>query len=463
MRLAGRLVLNTFVVATLLMALVLFTVNWRVSERVRAGGDGVSEQEADLFLRQVRRDILFAGLGTLVVGVLFARALARPLARPIEELSDVARALAAGDLTRRPMLSGPGEVGDLDDALRRLAAQLEARLRALQAEESPLVAITESINEGVIAVDRHGRVVRVNAVARGLLALQDPVPFPVHRLPADRTLRGALEAALQGRDADPADVTVEERTISLTARPLPEGGAVLALYDLSPFRKLEAVRRDFVANVSHELRTPLTIISGFVETLHDEDVPPPLRRQFLGMVSGNVMRMGRIVDDLLDLSRIESGGWVPNPTEQDMPALANEILGPLRTRADERGVRLGTDIASDATRLYADYTAARQILTNLAENALRYTSEGSVVLFARAESGGVWIGVRDTGVGISADHLPRLFERFYRVDPGRSREAGGTGLGLAIVRHLTEAHGGRVHAESTLGEGTSISAWFPGA
>ena len=461
MRLAQRIVVNSFVVATLLVGIVLFAVERRVTERVRAE-EPTAAVSADDFLTKVRRDIVIAGLAALLVGVALAQVLAAPVARPIEELRDVARGLAAGDLTQRPSRAIAGsEVGDLAEALRRLAEQLEARLQALQGEEALLVALTESLNEGVIAVDARQRVVRINETARQLLRLREPVPFPADFLPRDRTLREALAAVLSGSDAVPEEVRVDDRTMSLTARPLPGGGAVLALYDLTPIRRLEAVRRDFVANVSHELRTPLTVIGGFVETLQDEELPIDLRRQFLAMAEGNVRRMQRIVDDLLDLSRIESGGWVPNPVDLDLTSVAGEVFAPLQAGAAKKGVALRTDISQEADHLHIDPTAARQILSNLAENALRHTIAGEVVLFSRPEGSVVRIGVRDTGSGIGAEHLPRIFERFYRADPGRSREAGGTGLGLAIVRHLTESHGGKVKAESQPGVGTTISAWIP--
>ncbi len=443
------------------MAIVLVAVERRVTERVRAEEPAAAQSTEEL-LAAIRRDILIAGGAALLVGVVLAQILARPVARPIEELRDVARGIAAGDLTQRPSRSiVGGEMGDLAEALRRLAEQLDARLQALHAEDSLLVALTEALNEGVLAVDARQRVVRINETARQLLRLREPVPFPADYLPRDRTLRDALSDVLAGAESHPSEIRVDDRTLSLTARPLEGGGAVLALYDLTPVRRLEAVRRDFVANVSHELRTPLTVINGFVETLQDDDMPLELRHQFLGMAAANVRRMQRIVDDLLDLSRIESGGWLPNPVPLELAPLAIEICAPLQAAAAAKQVALRTELGVDA--VYSDPTAARQVLSNLTENALRHTTTGEVVLFAKPDEDGVWLGVRDTGTGIGEDHLPRIFERFYRADPGRSREAGGTGLGLSIVRHLAEAHGGRVMAESTLGVGTTIAAFFPNA
>jgi signal transduction histidine kinase len=242
---------------------------------------------------------------------------------------------------------------------------------------------------------------------------------------------------------------------------LPDGGAVLALLDLTTRRRLETIRRDFVANVSHELKTPLTVISGFAETLLDADIGPEQRRQFVGTIQANVVRMQRIVDDLLDLARYESGGWVPNPVSVDVGAAAAEALALVQGEATRKSLELRTAISSGASRATADPTALRQILQNLVENAVRYTPNGSVTVFADRKDSGTVVGVRDTGIGIPREHLPRIFERFYRVDAGRSREVGGTGLGLAIVKHLAEAHGGSVRATSTLGAGTEIAVFFP--
>jgi signal transduction histidine kinase len=303
----------------------------------------------------------------------------------------------------------------------------------------------------------------VNGVARQLLRLRDGVPFPADHLPRDRTLREALQDALRGDATDPVELRIDDRILSLTARPLPAGGgAVLALLDLTPIRRLEAMRRDFVANVSHELKTPLTVVGGFAETLADDDLPPAQRRQFVATIRNNAARMQRIVDDLLDLSRIESGGWRPAPARVDVGVVAEEATAAARDVAAARSVevRIACD---DAPAVLADPTAVRQVLSNLVENAVRHTFAGAVTVFTRrAPEGGTWLGVRDTGIGIGPEHLPRIFERFYRADPGRSREAGGTGLGLAIVKHLAEAHGGEVRADSRLGVGTTIEVRFPG-
>jgi signal transduction histidine kinase len=237
---------------------------------------------------------------------------------------------------------------------------------------------------------------------------------------------------------------------------------VLVLHDLTEVRRLEAVRRDFVANVSHELKTPLTSISGYAETLLDDGADVETVRRFAGTILSNARRMQRLVDDLLDLSRIEAGRWQPTRTEVDVAAVARESWASLARRADAGRVELALDLSPDADVLHADLDAVRQVLTNLLDNSLRYTPPGGrITCLSRRVAGGVAMSIRDDGPGITREHLPRIFERFYRADPSRSREEGGTGLGLAIVKHLVEAHGGRVSAESERGRGTTVTCVFP--
>jgi two-component system, OmpR family, phosphate regulon sensor histidine kinase PhoR len=223
------------------------------------------------------------------------------------------------------------------------------------------------------------------------------------------------------------------------------------------------MRRDFVANVSHELKTPLTSIAGYAETLATEASPGTQIERFARPILSNARRMHRLVDDLLDLSRIESGRWQPHPELVDVRGLAGEAWAAFADRARERRIQF-TAGAGDVHHITADPDALRQVLTNLLDNALRHTPPGGrITVSLESAPGGVTVSVADTGSGIAPEHLPRIFERFYRADPGRSREEGGTGLGLAIVKHLVEAHGGRVEAQSTLGRGTTIRMFFPEA
>jgi signal transduction histidine kinase len=424
----------------------------------------ISTSSLDAIVARGQRDVLLSGLVALLVALLLAAAFSRAVSNPVVELRDVAQALAAGDLSRRPALSAPGEVGDLAAAVHRMAEQLTARLKALEDDDMHMNAVIESLHEGVVAVDARRQIVRVNESGRRMLRLPDSVPFPADRLPRDRTLREALAAALAGESTEPTEITVDGQSMMLTARALGDGGVVLAVSDLTASRRVEAVRRDFVANVSHELKTPLTVILGFAETLAAGDVPPAQGARFVQAIRSNAQRMQQIVDDLLDLSRIESGGWVPNPVAVDLRAIASEVSAGRLRAALEKGVRLTVEICAGAEAAFADPTAIRQVYANLADNAIRYTNAGgTIVMFSERGERGTTIGVRDSGVGIAPEHLSRIFERFYRADSGRARDSGGTGLGLAIVRHLVEAHRGRVQVTSAIGQGTTVSAYFPDA
>jgi signal transduction histidine kinase len=342
-----------------------------------------------------------------------------------------------------------------------MAEQLEHRLEALEADDRLMVAVLESLEEGVLAIDERGMVIRINQRARMLLNASAPLPFPRELLPRDAAVRAAVDHAMTGRSTPPEEVALHDRTVAVASRPLAPAGAVVTVLDLTVLRKLETIRRDFVANVSHELKTPLTAVSGFAETLLDDDIPADQRRRFVETIRDNAWRMQRIVDDLLDLSRIESGGWRPNVGHVEVAGIVRDVFTAVQSAADAKGLRLVADIPPAAAVVHADPTAFRQVVSNLVENAVRYTHAGSVTLRTRLGEAGVWVDVRDTGIGIAPEHVPRIFERFYRADPARSREQGGTGLGLAIVRHLVDAHGGRVEAASALGRGTTISVLFP--
>jgi len=422
----------------------------------------VTTKAVEQLFERARSGVLLAGGISFLLAAILAGLFARSVSRPISDLRDVARSIAAGERKLHPALAAPGEVGDLADAIHRLAEQLEARLSALDVEQARLSALVETLNEGVMAISPQHEVVRINGMGRRLLSINARVPFGTDYLPREATLRNAIALALDGTETEPEEIMLGDRTLSLTAKPLANGGAVVALFDLTPIRRLEAVRRDFVVNVSHELRTPLTIVGGFAETLQDPDIPPERRVEFARTIFSNTHRMQRIVDELLDLSRIESGHWQPRSQPVRVAEIATEIFGRLGQTARDKGVTLDTRIDPDSAVIYADRTALEQIAFNLVENAIRHTASGGrISIETNREGRFIAFSVRDTGSGIPAAHLPRIFERFYRADAGRSREAGGTGLGLAIVKHLVEAHGGTVGADSIEGRGTTIKVLFP--
>jgi two-component system phosphate regulon sensor histidine kinase PhoR len=331
-----------------------------------------------------RRDVMIGGLIALVGALVVAFGFSRSVSRPIIELRDVAQAIAAGDIERRPTLAAPGEVGDLAAALNRMTEQLATRMNALEAEDALLNAVIDSLDEGIAAINGRAEIVRLNGSARRLLGVEAKVPFSIDLLPRERLIRDSVRTAMAGTPTDSAELSLGERTLLITARPIPDGGAVLAIMDLTTRRRLETIRRDFVANVSHELKTPLTVISGFAETLRDTDLPSAQRARFLETIESNTRRMQRIVDDLLDLSRYESGAWVPNVTSNDLAGIVTDIFTGVSRTAEEKGLALSFQAAPEARRVDADPTALRQILANLVENAVRYTARGGVTVSTEA-------------------------------------------------------------------------------
>jgi len=312
------------------------------------------------------------------------------------------------------------------------------------------------LQDGVAQVDREGVIVRANSAFESWIGRSNLTGERIRSLFRDPANLAAVRAALAG-DAATNESTHGSRTLLLSAHP-DSRGALVVLRDLTLTRRLEGVRRDFVANVSHELKTPLTNVLGFAEAIYENDEVPEGPRGFANRIVVNSRRMQALVDDLLDLSRIESGAWTPEPMTLDLAAVARDVWTTFDRRPEETGVDLALEVPVDL-KVQADPNALRQILRNLLDNALRYGPPGtSVTVSAAPEKGGVRIVVADAGSGIPTDHLERVFERFYRVDAARSREAGGTGLGLSIVKHLVAAHGGDIGIESEVGEGTRV--WF---
>jgi two-component system, OmpR family, phosphate regulon sensor histidine kinase PhoR len=445
--------------------------------------------DLDRALGAVQRTILTVGLAGMLLAGLFSYGFSLIVTRPLRSIAATARAMSSGLLSQRIRTFRGDELGDLADALNTLADELQRQLGHLENERTEMQTLIDSMTEAVLAFDASGHLRRANPAARRIFDLP-PQPRGLSPEAVDRRpdFLNLVRRAVEGTLVPPTELTHQERQLLASAHPLPAGGAVVVLLDVTELRRLEGVRRDFVANASHELKTPLTAIRGYSETLLDEDLPPELRRQFAETVRTNAERLQRIVDDLLDLSRLESGGWKVAPEPVDLARIAFEVWHGLSFDEGQNRNDLRLEIDRRTPRVHADANGLRQILTNLFTNARRYTPDGgSITLRAgraddarpdapgrsplpAARAGGpeavphmVSIEVIDTGIGIPSQHLPRIFERFYRVDPARSRVEGGTGLGLAIVKHLVEAHGGQVGASSVLGSGTTVHFTLPAA
>ncbi len=431
------------------------------------GGPGVVRvasplMQADQIIGRAQRSILGAAGVALLFGAILALLAGSSIAQPLTTITQAARSIAKGATPRFPR-SGIPDIDGLVRALRDMHDQLDQRFADLRRERAESAALVEAMVEGVVAADARGRIMTANGAARRLLGYEPEEALPaLDQLFRSKAAREVVDAALDGRPLPQRELDLDRNAVLLSGRSLAPGGALLVLHDVTELRRLEAVRRDFVANVSHELKTPLTSISGYAETLATDQADPATTQRFLSVILSNARRMQRLVDDLLDLSRIESGRWQPEPEPLEAALVARDVWGLLADRARQREVSFEAKMGSGADVVFADADALRQVLSNLFDNALRYTAPGGrIALESARDDGGVTLRVRDTGSGIPSEHLPRIFERFYRADPHRSREEGGTGLGLAIVRHLVEGHDGRISATSEVGVGTVISCWFP--
>ena len=399
--------------------------------------------------------------------------MARSLVRPIEQLGNAAWSLASGDLDAAFPASDLAEVAELTGALGGLREQLVERGRLIGRQDTQQEAVLGNMIEGVLAIDAGQRIVGINRAAADLLGVdvEEVVGRPLQQAVRNPDLRRFALEAIDCREPMEDDIVLSgetDRTIRLRGSALrdvsTQGGAVIVLDDITDVQRLQRVRRDFVANVSHELKTPIASIKGFVETLLDGAAEDPGdRTRFLEIIGRQVDRLAAIIEDLLALSRLEQSeatGSLPLQS-QPLAAVLATVAEDCRPRAAERSVRLEIDCPPDVT---ADVNGPllEQAVINLVDNAIKYSEPDQTVRLAAARDGAeAVIRVRDEGCGIAAEHLPRLFERFYRVDKARSRKLGGTGLGLAIVKHIAKAHGGTVDVESEPDVGTTFTLRLP--
>jgi two-component system phosphate regulon sensor histidine kinase PhoR len=428
---------------------------------------------------EIHRVLLVGALVALAVAAGIGIFVASRVTRPVVEMEATARQMAQGRFDRRVPVRSTDETGALGRALNALAASLEAKVADLEQERAKATAILDAMVEGVIAVDGHDSILTMNERARAIFGL----PTRGEGRPFMEVIRnGDLYAVARGSRVTGAGAVSHRevrllapvaRTVEVAAVPLvltgaePGVGVVLVIYDVTALRRLEQVRTEFVANVSHELRTPLTAIQGYLETLLGGALEERQNaRRFLEIAFRHTERLGRLLNDLTDLSNIELSKVILALEPVALDEVIESVLAIIQPRADTGRVTFATEVARGLPPVLADHDRVAQILINLVDNAVKYTPAGGrVTVRATAAVGGgvVVIDVTDTGAGIPPADLPRITERFYRVDKARSRELGGTGLGLAIVKHLVIAHGGELTIDSTLGEGTTVRFTLPTA
>jgi two-component system phosphate regulon sensor histidine kinase PhoR len=406
--------------------------------------------------------LFWGSLSAFVFAMLVAAFASHYVGRRLQRIVIFAERVAGGDLTARIASASTDEIGQVASALDKTARRVEESYARVQTSQRELETLLNSMQDAVIAVDADGRVQWANRGMNRLLLHVPRLNAPLIDSVRDPDFLAAIQEAAREQAVRSArsNTIASGRTFDVTAAPMPGGGAVAVLRDLTETERMEKSRRDFIANVSHELRTPLTSIQGYTETLLDSPLANNHVREFLEIVRKNAARMSRLTEDLLTLTRVESGEQRFSMQRIGTDELLHDALESFQEVARSYGVELAIENSVPAARVNADREAIHQIFSNLIENALKYAASGKkVILGARAAERGVEVVefyVRDFGPGISSEHLPRLFERFYRIDKARSRESGGTGLGLAIAKHIVLAHGGTIRAESELNHGSTF-------
>jgi two-component system phosphate regulon sensor histidine kinase PhoR len=423
---------------------------------------------------QVRRKLFWGSAIASLMALLIAAGASIWMARRLQRIVDVAARIERGDLRARVNETPLDEIGRVAAAIDKTAEQVELSFAAVRSSQRQLETLLNSMQDAVIAVSPDGLVRWANQPMDRLVPQHTRLNAPVVETIRDPDFLATIKAAMANKEAKTARATsiVPGRAFDVTAAPLPDGGVVAVLRDLTETERVEKTRRDFIANVSHELRTPLTSIQGYTETLldtiHDNSTST---REFLEIIRKNTVRMARLTEDLLTLARVESGE-TRFETEPVPPVeLLHDAEESFREIARGHGVDLqimdsnnGSGSVESLPQVLADREAIHQVFSNLIDNAMKYgRGGGRVELGARAAQRGIEFYVKDFGGGISSEHLPRLFERFYRVDKARSRESGGTGLGLAIAKHIMRAHGGSIRAESELNHGSMFVFTLPTA
>lgn len=420
--------------------------------------------EIDAAQARLRMLVFAAGLVAVLIAVIMSGLASHLLSRPLRQLVQSARALASGDRTRIDVES-TDELGGLAGSLNHMAADVAATMSALATERARFEAVLDSMAEAVIALDAERRITLMNPRALALFGLDDaPLgkPFIEHlRAPAIH------ELLIEPIEAESCEFELPGsplRRVLGRVSPQRHGGCVIVMHDVTAIRRLETVRRDFVANVSHELRTPVSIIRANAETLQGGAMNHPVHgARILDALHRNAERLARIVEDLLDLSRLEAGRYQINREGVKVAEAAQKAIAAIERTATEKGISVGCEVP-DELLARADDKALDQILVNYLDNAIKYTPAGGEVrVLAREHGSRVRIEVIDNGPGIAPRHRERIFERFYRIDPGRSRDMGGTGLGLSIVKHLADAMNGDAGMEPVAPRGSCFWISLPQA
>jgi two-component system phosphate regulon sensor histidine kinase PhoR len=428
----------------------------------------------------LKKPLLLSSLLSFVMLIPLAYFLARSLAHPILEAAQKAIQLVSNTFGREVQVNSKDEVGSLSKAIGEMGNQLRNKIEEISKEKEYLQTILKGMMEGILVVDGRGRILMVNDALQKILSLSSEV---VDKPPLEAIRNTELEEAIrkaihEGKNSAfeltfplSGGKTLEVNVVGIPPSPEEIGkesekikGAIAVFHDISRLKELEKVRQDFVANVSHELRTPLTTIKGYTETLLEGALKEEVAPQFLQVIQKHADRLTKIVEDLLALSKIESKEFYLKWEHFPLSDLIDDVSDFIKEAAQKKKISISRSIIPSSLEGTGDRSYLEQVFINLLDNAVKYTPEGGEISISAFENEQreIQVLIQDNGIGIPKEDLSRIFERFYRVDKGRSQELGGTGLGLSIVKHLVQAHGGRVWVESHLGKGSIFHFTLPG-
>ncbi len=405
----------------------------------------------------------------LAVAAMLSFILAKTITNPVETLTKTADRIAAGDFSQRPQAESADEIGALTHTFNEMANVLESTLAEVNGERNKLNTLFIYMAEGMVAFGKNGRILHMNPAAQRMLGLEFDPELTYAQVFPNMEIEEA-DLAEDGKCIE-IDYAANKRILKIFLTMFggadgENGGIMAVMHDITEQTKLDSSRREFVANVSHELRTPLTNVKGYTETLLDagDDIDPQSRRSFLQVIYNESDRMTHIVKDLLTLSQLDYGRMDLRLAELPVEMIVANIASAMMIEAKNQGLTLETSFQRPLPNILADQARMEQVIANVISNAVKYNRPGGrVEVSAFVEGEQVAVRVKDTGIGIPQEDIPRLFERFYRVDKARSRERGGTGLGLAIAKEIVEQHNGTIQVESQLDQGTAVTIRIPAA
>ena len=423
-------------------------------------------------IANLRKIIILATLIALAIASITSLIISLTITRPLQEMTKVSQKISKGDFSKKLKICRQDEIGQLANSLNLMSEELENKIRIISEDKDKMKVVLSSVIEGIIAIDKEGRIILFNDALKNMTDYSsDRVLGKFHwEIIRNNQLNELLKEVLQKGQPLTQEITIfspQEKIFRASANPLTEKnevwGAVVVLNDITEIKKLEKMRSEFVANVSHELRTPLTSIQGFVETLKDGAINDPGKAQyFLEIIEKQSNRLNNLIEDILQLSKIESQEIIMNLQSINLRDLIDKTISEFKKKIEQKNHKIKINISPQLPLIKADPEQIEVVFRNLLDNAIKYTPNGGEIYisaFEKAEN--IYIEVADNGIGISAEHLPRIFERFYRADKDRSRKLGGTGLGLAIVKHIVQAHGGTIGVESKPGKGSKFFFTLP--